>query len=154
MANPWELSTFGLNVINKTQDTLSVQGPFPGDADLTNVQTGKTISPNSSLVVATFNNKARTDCYDWLILVNLATYDWYQIYAEITLSKKPYAFFGFYDSDSSESQSNPYPFPKGCSLVAWDGDACNFDYILISRPAPYREIKSSSGAGLNLGAQP
>jgi hypothetical protein len=105
-----------LTVINLTQDVLEVTGYNGGD--LSNVAINTQIGYKLGRIVAEYNTPGdNQDNWDWVYLKNLSTGDLYQIYVEWVRPKgSTYASFGYYNANSSESNSNPSPFPDGCSV--------------------------------------
>ncbi|WP_437930638.1 hypothetical protein WMF37_15855 [Sorangium sp. So ce291] len=53
----------------------------------------------------------------------------YQIYHERQSFGSNYAFFGWYDPDSTQSNANPSPFPSGVATAGLDGS-----YVLLRVP--------------------
>ena len=108
------LKSAPLIVINLTQDVLEVTGSYGGD--LSNVASDSQIGYKLGRIVAYYNTPGgNDDNWDWVYLENLSTGDQYQIYVEWrTPSNATYASFGYYDASSSESNSDPSPFPDGC----------------------------------------
>ena len=106
-------------VVNQTNNTLVVKAP-PGQnnayrgGDLSDVATGVEIGPNIGRIIAWYNTPSNgSDNWDWIYLQDLGTMAYYQIYVE--WNNKPatnstYAFFGYYNSNSSQSNGNPSPF--------------------------------------------
>lgn len=104
-----------LIVINLTQDVLEVTGKRGGD--LSDVAVSAKIPYEMGVIVAQYNTPGATgDNWDWVYLKNLSTGDEYQIYVEWVRPKgSTYAFFGYYNKDSSQQNGNPSPFPDGCA---------------------------------------
>ncbi len=104
-----------LIVINLTQDVLEVTGSK--GSDLTNVAINTQIGYELGRIVAYYNTPGGIgDNWDWVYLKNLSTGDAYQIYVEwVRPSGNTYAFFGYYNANSSQSDGNPSPFPDGYS---------------------------------------
>lgn len=135
--NPEDCGDISLNVVNQTTDALMVNtDQSGGGTDLYNVATGQPIDPGGTLGVAMFPvGSAFQNRWDWLYLTNSSTGDQYQIYIQVTNDpRSTYAYFGWRDTSSNQNSSNPSPFDPGCSLVAWNGDACTMDYILVTLP--------------------
>ena len=142
MANP---NNIALQVTNSTGNALKVTGSR--GTDLTNVQKGLVIPANSSAIVATFVAGNWTqDRWDWVYLQDQGTSAKYQIYIELTaVTRRWYASFGYFNADSSESNSNPSPFPGSqYSNVAFDSATATYSYQLLKTPPA--QAGSAAGA--------
>lgn len=127
-------------IINDTDDQLTIissQG-----SDLRAVNEGQIIPPHSSAIaIASFDiGSGLANNWDWIYLVNAATPGRpYQLYMQCTSNTDEYAYFGWYDPDSTEGNSNPSPFEEGYSRAFSAMDDANpypggFTYVLLETP--------------------
>ncbi len=120
-------------VINQTGHVLSVTGKRGDDVHL--AVPNQHIGVGASAMVATFNAKSGSDRWDWVLLEDATTQQKFQIYIEQTVGGTHYTFFGYFNADSSESDSNPSPFPEGCADALWSGGSIAY-YTLLKTPPP------------------
>jgi hypothetical protein len=109
------------SLTNETSNTLEVFG-YRG-ADFVSYFNGLQISPGQTQVIgiSTDPGGVTNDTYDWIVLQDLGTKSYYQVYAEDQggLPNTYYAFFGYYNPASSESDANPSPFLQGYANATW-----------------------------------
>ncbi|HEY5893966.1 MAG TPA: hypothetical protein VIT91_12115 [Chthoniobacterales bacterium] len=104
-------------VINNSPYPLLVSGTR--GSDLHDVTLGRVVPPfGGSLEVARMH-WGIGDRHDWVYLSDLASPQRYQIYADNTAGGSYHASFGYFDSQSSQSHSDPSPFPIGTATAQW-----------------------------------
>ncbi|HEX8157607.1 MAG TPA: hypothetical protein VF526_09510 [Solirubrobacteraceae bacterium] len=122
-----------LLVINQTGRNLIATG-FKGD-DVTLNGPSPLVPAGGAFNVATFN--AGGGRWDWVYLQDATTQQQFQIYIEQTRGGTHYTFFGYYNKSSSESDSNPSPFPSGYEDCLWSGGPIAY-YTLMKSPPPQK----------------
>jgi hypothetical protein len=109
------------SLTNETKNTLEVIG-YVG-ADFVSYYNGLQVSPGQTKLIGVSKDPGgfSDDTYDWIILQDLGTKSYYQVYAEDQggVTNTYYAFFGYYNPSSSESNANPSPFPQGDANATW-----------------------------------
>lgn len=109
------------SLTNETSNTLEVIG-YVG-SDFVSYYNGLQVSPGETQVIGVSKDLGGVsdDTWDWIVLQDLGTKSYYQVYAEDQggLPNTYYAFFGYYNPSSSESNANPSPFPQGDANATW-----------------------------------
>ena len=114
------MASLPLIVLNQTNNTLVVTGSR--GSDLSHVAINTDIPPLGGRIVAYYNTPGNAqDNWDWVYLMDLGTQAQYQIYVEWNriANNATYAFFGYFNPDSSQQNGNPSPFPDGCALTSF-----------------------------------
>ena len=109
------------SLTNKTSNTLEVIG-YVG-SDFISYYNGLQIAPGQTETIGVSKDPGGVsdDTYDWIVLQDLGTKSYYQVYAEDQggLPNTYYAFFGYYNPSSSEGNANPSPFLQGDANASW-----------------------------------
>lgn len=132
------VASLPLIVLNQTNNTLVVTGSR--GSDLSNVAINSDIPPLGGKIVAYFNTPGGSgDNWDWVYLKDLGTGQQYQIYVEWNriFNNNTYAFFGYYNEDSSQQNGNPSPFPDDCAITSFISSSSSGSfpaYILTQTP--------------------
>jgi Repeat of unknown function (DUF5648) len=129
--SPQQYGISAMIVVNNSANPLLLTGHR--GSDLGNVGTGMVIAPfGGTEQVATFD-AGDSDHWDWVYLSDLGSPQRYQLYVESTSFGNLYAYFGYRDDASSESNGNHDPFPNGTASAGWGGNG-QWTYTLNTTP--------------------
>lgn len=134
------MSTVPLTMVNLSPNELIVTG-YAG-TDLSDFVPLPALLPSlKSLEVCQFTWPGSGDRnYDWLYLKDAVTNLEFQAYIEVNrMNGNDYAYLGYKDPESTESNSNPSPFPDDPPLyytIDWEGGTAGPVYYLLMTPPP------------------
>lgn len=122
-----------LQVSNDSAVSITVTGSR--GSNFSGINEGQVIKPGESQSVGSFDTGLPgEDNWGWVYLNcgNVAS----QIYAESNRAGETYLFFGYYNPESSESNSNPSPFPDGVAYTTVDEVRQFVTFLYVLNEAP------------------
>jgi hypothetical protein len=130
------MTNYQLNLTNKSRVRLYAFEATPtGKTEVTLTSDVIEIPAGQTVQIASFD-PPHTDSWGW-VSIGLANRDRaYQVYCERTYDGyDSYAFFGYYNEDNTEADSNKSPFPDGVSVCSLGSDS--YEYTFNGKTVPY-----------------